>query len=95
MSKIRSGKPVAGTQFGTTLSNSHNVSFNKGNFGGSAPNGIVPQKAGPTITCNDPAINFPKASTSPKATKVVKSGSAKGYVPNGSGSLSKNDTMVK
>lgn len=95
MSKIRPGKPVAGTQFGTTLNNSKNVSFNKGNAGGSAPNGIIPVKTGPVFTCNDPAINFPKASTSPKSTKSVKSGSAKGYVPNGSGTLSKNDTMVK
>lgn len=97
MSKIRPGKPVSGQPSGTTFQKSTTKSFNKGNSGGSAPNGIIAQKAGPTLTCNDPAVNFPSASTSPArgGSKVVKSGSAKHFVPNGKGSLSKNDTMVK
>ena len=86
MSKIKAGKPVGGTQFGTTIQNQKNVSFNKGNFGGTKSNGVVPQKTGAVFTCNDPAVNFPKASTSPgSVSKVKKSGSAPGYVPKGSG----------
>lgn len=85
MSKIKAGKPVGGTQFGTTLSNSHNVSFNKGSKGGTKSNGVISQKTGATLTCNDPAVNFPKASTSPSPHTPKKSGSAPGYVPKGHG----------
>lgn len=97
MSKIRPGKPVSGQPSGTTFQKSTTQSFNKGNSGGSAPNGIIPVKAGATITCNDPAINFPKASSTPAhgGSKLVKSASAKQFVPNGTGTLSKNDSSVK
>lgn len=85
MSKIKAGKPVGGTVYGTTLTNSHPLRFNKGNAGGSKPNGIEVGPSGSVTFCKDePAVRFPKASTSPSA-KVKKTGTSPGFVPKGKG----------
>jgi len=91
--KIRPGKPVGGTQFGTTLTNSrthapelkgsHTAPKDKIKVNGvidGSPHGATFNNAGKQ------PFDSPKPSTKPGAsTKVKSSGSAEKFVPNGKG----------
>lgn len=69
--QIESGEP-----FGTTFqrSTTHAPTL-KGSStspkGKIAPNGIVPQASGPTVTCNDPAIDFPSRPAKKDSSKTI------------------------
>lgn len=93
MSKIKPGKPVSGTQFGTTLSNSdtHAPSlFGSGNTmpkGKIKPNGIMSNEPqGTTFTGNKSKINVPTTEAhGAKVSKVKSSGGKDDFVPKGKG----------
>lgn len=93
MSKIKPGKPVGGSQFGTTLTNSdtHAPSlFGSGNTmpkGKSGVNGIVANSPqGTTFTGNKSKISVPTTESSgAKVSKTKSDGSKASFVPNGKG----------
>lgn len=100
MSKINAGKPVGGTQFGTTF---HSGSTHAPTLKGSSTspkskigtNGINPNSPqGTTFVGNKTKISVPTSEARGANDKVKKTGTAKNFVPNGSGTLNKDDTMV-
>lgn len=101
MGKIQPGKPVAGTQFGTTLTDSttHAPTLKgsstspKSKIKSNGINANSPQ--GTTFVGNKSIIGSTKPSTSPDHSKLKKSSTADKFIPKGYGSLSHDDTMVK
>lgn len=93
MSKIKPGKPVSGTQFGTTLTNSdtHAPSlFGSGNTMPKSkikPNGIMSNSPqGTTFVGNKSKISVPTTESSgAKVSKSKSDGSKAAFVPNGKG----------
>lgn len=92
MSKITPGKPVGGTQFGTTF---HDAKTHAPTLKGSstspkskiATNGIMSgEPHGTTFqSAGKQPFSTPDADKSPSTSKVKKSGSSAGFVPNGKG----------
>lgn len=81
--QIKSGEP-----FGSTFqkSTTHAPELRKGvetgkSSGKIAPNGIVATAAGPTITCNDPAVKFPSRMAPELKSKVIAETGNKGNAP--------------
>lgn len=102
MSKIQAGKPVGGTQFGTTLSNSttHAPTLKGSSTSPKAKtgvNGIMSNEPqGTTFVGNKSKISTPTSEAhGAKSSKVKSSGTAEKFIPKGTGTLSKDDTMVK
>lgn len=91
MGKIQAGKPVGGTQFGTTITNgSTHAPTLKGSS--TSPkskigvNGIVSNSPqGTTFQGNKSDISQPSRPPALKTTKVAKSGSGSDFVPKGQG----------
>lgn len=86
--KIHPKKPVGGTQFGTTLSNSDPAKFKNGSHGGTKSNGVVAQAKGAVFTENSTLIPSMNADKAPKTSKVTKSS-------NGQIKLSEHDTACQ
>lgn len=90
--KIHPGKPVGGTQFGTTI---HDGTTHAPTLRGSStspkgkfkPSGVVDGSPHGATFNNAGAQPFspPHPSKSPRETKVVSSGSKEAFVPNGKG----------
>lgn len=101
MSKINAGKPVGGTQFGTTI---HNGSTHAPTLKGSSTspkgkigvNGIkVNSPQGTTFVGNKTEISIPTSEArGASSSKVKSSGAATKFIPKGTGTLNKDDTMV-
>lgn len=86
--KIHPKKPVAGTQFGTTIHNSDPAKFKSGGHRGSKPNGVISQHTGEVFTENSTHIPSMNADKSPRESKVAKEHST-------SVKLSEHDTACK
>lgn len=101
MGKIQPGKPVSGTQYGTTLTNSdtHAPTLKGSSTSPKSkikPNGITANSPqGTTFVGNKSIMGATKPSTSPNTSKVQKSGSNASYVPKGHGSLGGGNVQMK
>jgi hypothetical protein len=90
--KINAGKPVGGTQFGTTI---HDSKTHAPTLRGSSttPKGKIPVNGvvsdsphGTTFpSAGKEPFDTPDADKKPRATKVVSSGSKEAFVPKGKG----------
>lgn len=101
MGKINAGKPVGGTQFGTTIhdSKTHAPTLKgsstspKSKIGVNGINSDSP--CGTTFTHAGTPIKMGNADKAPSVSKVKSSGSADKFIPKGKGTLSMDDTMMK
>ncbi len=91
--KIHPGKPVGGTQFGTTFrdSDTHAPTLTRGSNttpkGKIATNGVVSDSPSGTTfeRAGKEPFDTPDADKKPRGSKVVSSGSKEAFVPNGRG----------